>query len=572
MKKISLMFFWVVLITLIATSCEKMENVNTDPNNPQSVPSNMVFSGAQKKVMDYIYDNWFSGRQCLVYSQYWAQRNYTEEDRYQIRESVNNNYFNYLYTIIANMNEVIALNTNPATAGVSALYGDNNNQIAVARIMKAWIFSIITDTWGSVPYFEVGKLKEGKYQPKYDDQTVIYKELIKELTEAANMIDEDEPAFTGGDMIYDGDAELWKKFANSLKCRLALHTSKVDPKWRDYIDEALLSGVFESNDDAAAYHYSAIAPEWCLFYEGTFIDMRNDFTITRPFVDILKGQPDTLNSKTHPWEGTVDPRLAMFTTQRRSSFVEDPKAQYKFAYIVNAGAAGVPVGSTNSYIGMPYGIPTANTSTALRNVAPNWYTAPPMHLKTNYQVPIMTYAELLFILSEYNGFSAAEYEEGVEASIDYWSNVSGVRVSDADKAAYLDEVTKTVDAEAVALQKYIDLYTNGTEAWVEIRRTGYPDQLLKPGELSAKITLYDYDPEDNVTPPVLRGYRDLYFNSLSETKGLIIPRVKYPTNESTLNGASFNAAVSKLDGGTNNYHTQMFWDKRSSADPHPANK
>ena len=528
MKKISLMFFWVVLIT---TSCEKMEKVNTDPNNPQSVPSNMIFSGAQKKAVDCIYDNWFSGRQCLVYSQYWAQRNYTDEDRYQVRESINNNYFNHLYSIIANMNEVIALNTDPKTAGASAVYGNNNNQIAAAKIMKAWVFSIITDTWGNVPYFEAGKLKEGVYYPKYDDQATIYEELIKELTEAADMIDEYEPAFIGGDRIYGGDALQWKKFANSLKCRLALHTSKVSgSKWRQHINDALESGVFESNADVAAYHYSNVAPEYNYFYEGTFIQMRNDFTITRPFADILKGVRDTLNNKTHPWEGTVDPRLIMFTTPRN-----------------------------DEYIGIPYGIPSSAMVSAYRNLAPNWYAAPPMHLKPDFPVPVMTYAELQFILSEHNGFTITEYKKGIEASIDYWSGISGRSVSATDKAAYISAVTQQVNAEAVALQKYIDLYMNGTEAWVEIRRTGYPNQLLKPGDLSV----------DGSTRP---DGRDLRFEPLSETKGLIIARVKYPTNESTLNGANFNTAVSKLEDGTNNYYSPMFWDKRRTEGPHPANK
>ena len=40
--------------------------------------------------------------------------------------------------------------------------------------------------------------------------------------------------------------------------------------------------------------------------------------------------------------------------------------------------------------------------------------------------PLMTYAELKFILSEYNGFSVDDYREGVEASIAYWSAKSGV--------------------------------------------------------------------------------------------------------------------------------------------------
>ena len=87
------------------SSCIKDE-VNQDPNNPQNVPSNMLMSGAEKWIVDNIYDLWFSGRQCMVYSQYWCQRNYTEEDRYQIRESVNNSYFNYLYQGVANLIKV----------------------------------------------------------------------------------------------------------------------------------------------------------------------------------------------------------------------------------------------------------------------------------------------------------------------------------------------------------------------------------------------------------------------------------------------------------------------------------
>lgn len=152
-----------------------------------------------------------------MYSQYWAQRNYTEEDRYQIRESVNNSYFNVLYTLIADLNQVIKLNTDESTANVSALYGANQNQIAAARILKAWLYSVMVDTWGSIPYSEAGQLKDGLYYPKYDDAKVIYADLIKELTEAAAMIDVSQKAFTSGDMIFSGNSAKWKKFANSFE-------------------------------------------------------------------------------------------------------------------------------------------------------------------------------------------------------------------------------------------------------------------------------------------------------------------------------------------------------------------
>jgi hypothetical protein len=106
---------------------------------------------------------------------------------------------------------------------------------------------------------------------------------------------------------------------------------------------------------------------------------------------------------------------------------------------------------------------------------------------------------------------------------------------------------------------------NGTEAWSEYRRTGYPNTLLKPGEHSYRAPVYDG--KGNIT-----GYVIQDFTTLSETKGDLPARVKYPTNESTLNPTGFKNAVSTLEDGTNNYYSKMFWDVRTTSDPHPANK
>lgn len=511
--------YYLASIAAAATvvACQDLEDVNVSPNDPADVRSNALMSGAEKWIVDNVYDVWFSGRQSLVYAQQWAQRNYTEEDRYQIRESVNNSYFNYLYMGVGNLDKVIESNTDPEQAALNSSVGANCNQRAAARILKAWLMGLITDTWGSVPYTDVAKLQsEGVIYCKYDDQADIYADLIKEVTEAAAEIDESQAAFTSGDMIFSGDASKWKRFAGSLKCRFAIHLSKTDPKWKDYIAEALKSGVMESNDDAAAFHYAATGTEYCKFYEGFYVEGRNDFTINARLCDILKGQPDTLNAKSHPWEGVVDPRLAVYTTS-------------------NGG----------QYKGFPYGVPSSASST-VRVGTPNWYATKPAFLAQDFAVPLMTFAEQKFIESEYLGFSAEEYKAGVEASLEYWTGEA-----DAD---YVAKVTANVDAEAVALQKYIDLYLNGTEAWTELRRTGYPEQLIRPGEVAA----------------VVKG-ENILFEPLSDVKGDIISRVKYPTNESTLNGANWAEAVSKLTDGTNNYYTKMIFDKRTSPYDHPAN-
>ncbi len=526
MKKI----FKYILIgaaCLPVVSCNDLDSLNESPNEPSSVFSNMLMEGAEKWATDKVYNNWFGGRQCLVYSQQWAQNNYTEEDRYQIRESVNNDYFNYLYMGMANFDKVIKLNTDEATKKASAAFGANCNQIAAAKIMKVWLMDVITDTWGSVPYSEIAKLEdEDVLYCKYDDQKDIYTKMISELDEAVGMIDDSQKAFTSGDVIFGGDASKWKTFGNSLKCRLAIHLSKVDPNWKKYIAEAVASGVMKENADAAKFQYSSFGSDYCKFYEGFYVEGRDNFTINKNLANLMTGIRDTLNNKQHPWEGTIDPRIYIYTNPN----------------------------SDGKYKGIPYACPTGIQENLISE-APGWYSGQPLILTKAYAVPLMTYAELKFILCEYNDYDVEDYKEGVEASIKYWYDLAGKTISDDMLNKYVEAVSKNVNAESCAIQKYIDLYTNGTEAWTEIRRTGYPNQLLRPGE---NTTMYN-------------GY-NITFTPLSDTKGLIIPRVKYPTNESSLNGANWKEAVSKLQDGTNNYYSKMYWDVRTSAYDHPANK
>ena len=203
----------------------------------------------------------------------------------------------------------------------------------------------------------------------------------------------------------------------------------------------------------------------------------------------------------------------------------------------------------------PYGLPSASMTGAIRSASPSWYAKPPVTLNKDFSVPLMTYAELCFIMSEYNGFDKTWYEKGIAASIQHWADLAGVAVAQTEIDAYVASVNTTVNAETVATQKYIHLYMQGTEAWSEYRRTGYPKTLLKPGEKSYRT-----------------GGADLVFNPLSETKGDLPARVKYPTNESSLNTDAFNAAIAKLNDGTNNYYSKMYWDVRTSSNPYPANK
>ena len=455
MKKSFLYKFSSMLlgVSMLASCTENFEEINRDPNNPTVVSTGSLLTNAQKGLVDDIYDEWFSGRQSYVYSQFLAQRNYTEEDRYQLRQPVNNNYWTYIYGDIMDLQEIINLNLKDKTGG-------NPNEIAIARILKAWSMQIMTDAYGDVPYFEAFKA-EGDVSPEYTPQDLIYADLLKELTEASAQLNTAESAFGDADLIYGGDTEKWQKLANSLKLRVAIRMSKADAGYKTYITQALSApgGVFTSNDDNALLRYVGSAPnvDAAPMYDSYYYSNRDDFSLSKQLVDALKGENDVLNGKTNPFFGMVDPRL--------------------FVWGVKSGP---------EHEGMPYGIPNELTAAARPGTVD--FLDGGVVAAGNLGVPLMDYAEVCFILSEANNWDQTWYVKGVEASLERWGDEGdevGAKPANYDAlvTAYLAALP-AANQERVLTQKYFALFMNGYEAWAEIRRTGYPLLLVRPGQIT----------------------------------------------------------------------------------------
>jgi hypothetical protein len=147
----------------------------------------------------------------------------------------------------------------------------------------------------------------------------------------------------------------------------------------------------------------------------------------------------------------------------------------------------------------------------------------------------MEYAEVQFILAENNGWDQTSYENGVKASMERWG------VSATDITAYLATLPAAT-RETVLAQKWIALFMQPNEAWSEIRRTGYPDFLVKKG---------DYlwtNPENSV------AY--FYVPLLGEE---MPRRLFYPNSEQLLNKASYQAALASQ--GNDFLTTRIWWDK-----------
>ncbi len=130
------------------------------------------------------------------------------------------------------------------------------NYSAIAKILRVEVFLKLTDYYGDVPYFEGGQgYHLSIYAPEYDKQEDIYNDFFKRLDDAIAQFDNSKQS-PSTDCYFGGNVDKWRKFAASLKLRVAMRLIKVNPDLaKEKAKEAYESGVMVSNDDIAAVNH-----------------------------------------------------------------------------------------------------------------------------------------------------------------------------------------------------------------------------------------------------------------------------------------------------------------------------
>ncbi|WP_125722313.1 SusD/RagB family nutrient-binding outer membrane lipoprotein [Flavobacterium ustbae] len=524
MKKIFISLLSAAALLTTTVSCDdNLEQINKNPNTPEidQVTTFGLFNGANYNLMTDSRGSFSSGRMALPWVQYSAQRNYTEEDRFQFREVTNQSLYANYYVTALDYKTIIDLNTNPDTKLANAAYGNPNNQIAAARVMLAYTFLQLVDAYGDVPYYSYGNndpdfqaLQIEKYlKPKFASQTKIYADLLKELKEAAAMVVTSETTvFTKGDELFGSPAKLLK-FANSLRLRIATRVKGVVPGAETHITEAIAGGVMTSNEDTVGLKYQKddILPS--PFYRDFYLDNRTDFAMSNTFVDLLKGNLGNFG---------VDPRLQKYAAPKTAN-----KAAVK-------AASYTETDDLTQYVGMPYGITSAQAA-GQRPGTSFWSSNV---LKQDYTEILMEYAEVEFLLSEANGWSNTNYVNGVRASMARWG-VTAAKIN-----AFIATLPAANQAN-VLNQKYIALFMQPYEAYAEYRRTGFPNTILQPGQSYAF----------NVPQAGVTTYTFVALNNLTAMPA----RFTYPVNLQQLNGENVKAAADAIGG--DELDTKLIWAK-----------
>ncbi|MGV3560019.1 SusD/RagB family nutrient-binding outer membrane lipoprotein [Larkinella arboricola] len=422
-------------LMLSTVACNNFEEMNVNPNSPLLPNTASLFTAAIRTGVGTTNSQVGPGGFNIapaLYVQQFSDVTYIEDSRYK---TINFSYNGLYAGPLVNLQAIINQNTDPATRASVATYGSNNNQIAVARILKAYIFRWMTDRWGDIPYSQALKGAEN-FSPAFDKQQDIYNDLFKEFKEAAAQFD--GGTAVKGDILLNGNATNWKKFAATQRMLMALQLSKVDPtKGKAEFTAALADGVLASNADNVRYTFLADANNENPLYTNYVRSNRKDFAVSDVFVNYLKK-------------------------------VNDPRLPYIAAKNEVGDYAGAP------YAAFPPAGPAQNFSLAATTLSAQ-----------NAPVNVVTYAEVLFAQAEaaklgwITGDAKALYESAVKASLQQWM---GTAYTDAAYTAYIAQPDVAYsDAKAIeqiATQRWIALFFQGTQAWNSWRRTGYP--VLKP--------------------------------------------------------------------------------------------
>lgn len=419
----------VTTVALIAglSACESLTSINNNPNGPTDVPPPALLSGIIQTAFNTTGGTgMFNVRGAGLWTQYYSEIQYRDEDRYILRPGTDGNWGLY-QGALEDAQRMINKGTE---AGAP-------NWDAVGRIMKSYLFSIMTDAMGDIPYSEALQGSD-VLQPKYDTQKDIYDGMLADLTTAAQEINTSSTAtgFSSGDLMYGGDMAAWKKLANSLRLRLAMHLTNVEPTIAQQEAMAAISaGVFESNDDNAQLMYLSSPPNRNPIYTNAL--SRDDYGLSKTYVDSLLS-----------WN---DPRLPVFAQPND-----------------NGDYQGLPNGLNNN---------EGPQLSEISRIGALW--------RENAAAPIVidTYSEVLFLQAEAaqrgwtSGDAAALYEAAIRASMEQY----GIATADID--AYLAQPRVQYNAATglaqIAYQMWASMFMQGMEGWTEWRRTQVPT--LVPG-------------------------------------------------------------------------------------------
>ncbi len=521
MKRINIKFSLIVLLTFSITlsSCDKnFEEINTDPIGESTTTANQLLAPSLVNVLAANMSRNRSFNNELMQVTVAQSDGEAQVFRYDFRRTWADYTWNVWYPELTNLKNIHTIASDPATL--------NKSYQAISLITQTWVSSLLTDTYGDVPYSEANTGKEGNLEPKFDLQKDIYADMFKKLEEANTLLKEGNAIISTGDPVFQGDISKWRRFGNSLYLRLLLRVSgkaEASAAARAKIKEIVDTNpanypIMLDNTHTAKILWNGTNLTAAVFTSPHMVNVRAvDFRGTA-ITDFFLG-------KLINWQ---DPRIRADATGK------------------NAARWGIAQGP-NGFVGVPSGyapgtgvLKQAYFYSDAQNAV---YT-----LQTDAATGIiMNVAEVDFILAEaaakgyINGTGEAYYNKGIADGVNYWipnyfTSTTVTKFLDYITAADIDWLDSLPlesltpgtlsKMEMIHLQKYYALFMVDFQQWYDYRRTGHP--ILPKG--------------------------------VGLANGGVMPaRINYPVISQSANPTSYKNAIAAQ--GPDDINTKVWWQK-----------
>lgn len=468
-----------------AGSCKKFVDTNSDPNNPTTPILELILPATQVSMAASM-NSINQGTSALL--QYFNFSSGGQLDRYAQSGTSYDRSWTTLYTqALSDIEILIKEGTEKQSWGY----------VAIAKLEKAYIYSIMVDMWGDIPYNESTK-EPTSSDPAFQSGATIYDVLLKLIDEA--LADANKGSFTiqptSADIIYKGDKNAWIRMGNSLKLKLFNQIRLVQKdKAVAGINALLTSGapLITSNAQDFSFRFgSSETPANRHPWHRSEYQASKDYYVSQAFIDRLFNN-------------------------------DDPRLRY-YIYRQNSTAANGNGNTGNGYYGRYPGDPTAAPADLNRRAVLGIYPIGGLYdnnpinnlLATNVfltntgtisafkavgntdgtgagVLPFITNAMVKFIQAEAaltlgtTGDARLLLQNGIT---DHLNSVNTISTTSGNSAPAMSATTisafatrygnafTTADESGklnlVLTQKYIASFGNGMEAYNDYRRTGFP--------------------------------------------------------------------------------------------------
>lgn len=434
------------------------------------------------------------------------------------------------------------------------------------------------DLFGPMPYEEFKALRD-KSPFKYNDVRTIYYGVKKNLDDAVACLkyykDNRSEAYKQevANVMYSyltivndpysktwEDMEPWIRFANSLKLRMAIHMSGIEPETaKTWAEEAVRDGVITDVDNEVAIYPVFSGKDHPLVE----ITGWSDAVMGASFLNLL--------------ENLDHPYMKYLFTKNSVGLAKSPQA-------VEGSSCPATTPANSVYVGMRDGVAPGEGQAAANNPYCGYSMLDKAYLaQTQAPLFLMKCSEVYFLLAEgalrgwnMGGTAKQFYEQGIRnASLEsrsFTGNKYNELVDDylnveAPKGiAYVDpqgltpdmpSVTKIgvkwnegdspeVKLEKIITQKYIASFPYSYESWVDLRRVGYPKLFPILGVADSDGTI---------------GAGD----SWVQTKENIMRRIPWASDDPQTKEDIANTGIPALgEGATDTQGQHLWWDNGAS--------